>query len=448
MGNVINNLYYIVADECHYFFSDSAFNATTNLSYQFILNMYGLCRIFISATMERFMQYIENDFKYIKSLSVFNSVTACMNPRQIYECQADYSYINFQYFCENTEIIELIEKFKKEKWVIFVDSKKNGIEINETLKNKEISSMFVDAEYSAEFSEDEVNQIVKSKKSSYQVLIATSVLDCGISLVDNDLKNMIILADTKESFMQMLGRKRKENDEEVLNLYVKKRTKGDFVRRLNVYQERMKILNELNWQQPKECNVILEEILKNERLYDCIRNISYVYQGKLQFNIFGCLQIYHLCNHYTSIIERFDREGESAFLYEQAEWLGLENIDEILEEDDKKRYDAYLRKVTELIDGYFIEKESNENKERVIFTEKENKKFKIELFEIIKQLPVSEVNAPQDKWKLVLSDVQKKDRVLAPKRFNNDLMKILSLNYEMSQTKIGDEEKEYVIIKK
>ena len=39
-------------------------------------------------------------------------------------------------------------------------------------------------------------------------MIATAVMDNGVSFHDTALRNMVIFADTKEEFIQMLGRKR------------------------------------------------------------------------------------------------------------------------------------------------------------------------------------------------------------------------------------------------
>lgn len=55
-------------------------------------------------------------------------------------------------------------------------------------------------------------------------------MDNGISILDNELRNLVILYDTKEEFIQMLGRKRK--DGENINLYICKRNSNYFRLRL------------------------------------------------------------------------------------------------------------------------------------------------------------------------------------------------------------------------
>ena len=51
-------------------------------------------------------------------------------------------------------------------------------------------------------------------------MITTSVLDCGINICDPKVKNIVIACDNKTGFLQMLGRKRIEQDEE-LRLFIK-----------------------------------------------------------------------------------------------------------------------------------------------------------------------------------------------------------------------------------
>lgn len=62
-----------------------------------------------------------------------------------------------------------------------------------------------------------VEEIFKQK-----VVVATSVMDNGISIHDIEMRNMVIIADTKEEFIQMLGRKRRSKLEAPgkLKLYI------------------------------------------------------------------------------------------------------------------------------------------------------------------------------------------------------------------------------------
>ena len=44
-------------------------------------------------------------------------------------------------------------------------------------------------------------------------------MDNGISFIDSDLKHIVVSADTQEEFIQMLGRKRANNEKVTLYIY-------------------------------------------------------------------------------------------------------------------------------------------------------------------------------------------------------------------------------------
>lgn len=70
-------------------------------------------------------------------------------------------------------------------------------------------------------------------------MIATAVMDNGVSFHDTALRNMVIFADTKEEFIQMLGRKR--TDGKTINLYVCRRDREHFRKRFVAAKEILKI---------------------------------------------------------------------------------------------------------------------------------------------------------------------------------------------------------------
>ena len=70
--------------------------------------------------------------------------------------------------------------------------------------------------------------IINNEKFNFKVLITTSVLDNGINLKDSLIKHIVIETCNKTSFIQMLGRIRRENITDKLNLYIKNYTKKCF----------------------------------------------------------------------------------------------------------------------------------------------------------------------------------------------------------------------------
>ncbi len=141
----------------------------------------------------------------------------------VYWYKPDYSYVDPMYFREYDEILKKIEEDADDKWLIFVDDEILGRDLTRAIKDmvKEsvafISSQTVKRKGLAK---DVYSHIIQHKSLPVRIVVATSVMDCGISLHDATLKNVVIINDDETSFLQMLGRRR-VNDGESIKLYIK-----------------------------------------------------------------------------------------------------------------------------------------------------------------------------------------------------------------------------------
>lgn len=252
---------YVVCDEAHYFLMDSNYNTNTVLSYKFVKDFFSnKIRIFMSATIDQIQKYIEGDekkgrfgctpwYEYPYKPSVAATVLAKKDI--IYNIERNYDYLDINIIFRREEIADLVVS-GSEKWLIFVDSKEFGKKLkSDILKSlpeedsrspKEVVS-FITSDYALDSeSSEEVIGIVNSSKQLAQVLIATSVLDNGINLKDIELRNVIIITDTETEFIQMLGRKRR--DEGRLKVYIYKQDREHFVRRERICSRRERIAEE------------------------------------------------------------------------------------------------------------------------------------------------------------------------------------------------------------
>lgn len=59
----LSNYDYIVVDECHYFLSDSKFNFCTDISFNAILQIQNITRVFITATSDKIRRYLTEEQK-------------------------------------------------------------------------------------------------------------------------------------------------------------------------------------------------------------------------------------------------------------------------------------------------------------------------------------------------------------------------------------------------
>lgn len=477
---------YVVCDECHYFYSDSNFNTNTELSFDCIRYEFdSKVQIYMSATMDRLKEmYTQREPQYFEfrgelpGMQVLSKKGGLnQNWEKCYAVHENYEYIDLYKFQDLNELQRIIVsgiKKNDEKWLIFVDSIDHGKKIEKSLINsdeKEILSqdnvVFIDANYDKdEEAKKSVRQIVKEKCADRQIIISTAVMDNGISFWDFELRNLVILADTQESFIQMLGRKRK--DERRVNLYICQRDIAYFRRRLryveNVIAVFQKNLNGLEkmYQRPKNMNgdqiilspfkdwyyrkkgyvehvnknnspinlqyclnyesmlekqqTVLEKMISSDYLCNNARKLCYSVGGLLAVNNFSVLRVLNLQRFYHNMISRLKDDPE-AFIKEQVSWLGLpgECVHKVLESAENEMADRYRARLAEGIEALNGEADKEGNKAF-------KKAYKIELLYFLQK--------GQDISQTQIDAIKKIDRPLTASQFNA-CMQAAGLSYEM-----------------
>lgn len=206
----LNDYKYIVCDEFHYFMSDAAFNKTTDISLNYILNQTNNIRIFMSATGDYMTKYLTN----YKKLNV-NS----------YELPIDYSFIKaLTFFNKDTTLDTFVEYAIKsqQKAIFFIQSAKKAYEfynkhkehcLFNCSKNNEEYYKFVDQE--------KINQMLKDEKFNELILVTTTAMDAGVNIIDNDLKHIICDIRGIGTIIQCVGRKRLNENDNELYVYIK-----------------------------------------------------------------------------------------------------------------------------------------------------------------------------------------------------------------------------------
>lgn len=152
-----------------------------------------------------------------------NIISARKNADYYYTDCSDYSHVKPVYFHKYEDLIQEIEASNSQKWLVFVDNEYQGKRFLEELINEGIEDVgFLsrnEIDHNEE-SKDVYDDIVTYESYECRILITTSVLDCGINICDPKVKNIVIACDNKTGFLQMLGRKRIEQGEE-LRLFIK-----------------------------------------------------------------------------------------------------------------------------------------------------------------------------------------------------------------------------------
>lgn len=468
---------YVVCDEAHYFLMDSNYNTNTMLSYDYIRSYYyNKIRIYMSATIEEIREVIEEDLdnKYIQTqwlkfnLDPYKDVNLYKHNRYKYpkDSYTDiYNYIDIHVLKDCEEITDVVvgNSKKCEKWLIFVDSRKFGNILKKDIMKAAYKSaysiteddiVFVTSDYDLDQkSFREVKDIASNNRQTAKILIVTSVLDNGINLNDIELRNVIIIADLQNEFLQMLGRKR--TDGQRLNLYIVKQTKGYFSARLDinnrkrniageyykkllylrdyfndilktegVSQDTMKKINEReNIAIYEQHKMLMKDIMDGKIKFEDVRASFWACAGTLYLNFLSFKNLENINKYYVELLSEFDKYGEDAFVREQLRWLGIvdEDAQRIIGESKISRLQKAKQKV---IDAF------NENVDKKMDM-KANRELKNRIRGELQILVegIDDNNADKKKY---LDAIKKNDRVIS--KF---LMRFLSdycdIPFEMSE---------------
>lgn len=184
---------YIVLDEAHYLFQDARFNRNTEVILSMI-ERYRLSKVIImlSATPDLLKSYFGDRIK------------------ETYEAEADYSYIQKAYcYTSKDAAYKILDSIpQNEKAVFFGDSRE---------RLKELHRRYSDSAYLCsdnETTSDVFEQITSTERFACRFLFTTKVLDNGVNLTDRTIKHIIIEQTDLIDFIQCLGRKRVQDEED------------------------------------------------------------------------------------------------------------------------------------------------------------------------------------------------------------------------------------------
>ena len=278
------NIMYYVFDEAHYFVQDALFNSSTN--YWYNKSFDNGITVFLTATPEPLLiflhrrlfdanvasnfrnalikyrkqkkeantdqidqtvafepddyssfspeyeneeYYPEGDVESSPYQIYFNLIEKALNDTsqlKIYGDsfnKTDYSYLNSYYFEEYNDLLDIIKHASsKNKWVVFVDSEREGENLFNKLTEANKKAAFISSATKPykKFNASIANtQLIEKQSFDFDVLITTSVLDCGVNICDKAVKNIVVSSSDKTTFLQMLGRIRVDNQK--INVYIK-----------------------------------------------------------------------------------------------------------------------------------------------------------------------------------------------------------------------------------
>lgn len=329
----INRRYrYVVCDEIHYLLEDSAFNPEIIRLVRFLKEVQS-CLICISATLGELKEkiiwekygvnvrylgwFIINDYFSYLMVPKRYTTTLMGNYTTIYSYTIPAHPVveKVIYYAEQEQIIDAIGRSKLgEKWLIFQSNKSKVKELTKKLGD---SAALITAE---DRENDTIAEIIHKGKFSCKVLVSTKLLDNGVSLKDSQLKNIIIDTISRTEFIQMLGRKRCLNANDVVTLYIPKKSKKTFQGYLSPEMQEIYDLVEKDF----ASNEMIAKMLCDEKFYSKVRRFFTLEKGQLVKNPLA-IEYYDRQRQLVNKMITAFASDEFAFIKEQLSWINMED---------------------------------------------------------------------------------------------------------------------------
>ena len=347
---------YIVMDECHWFRQDADFCDKGELAWKELIRKRHIrsVMIYISATMEDTKLMIESAIEHFKksSFGKYSEVKLWD-----YTTGNDYSYLDTYYFdkVENMAVHIKNADIKYGKWIVFVTSKKMADTMQEIITNKKVKII------TAETKEDDedLKSILEQSKFKSDVLITTKVLDNGVNISDDTVKNIVIMAWDRVTFIQELGRVRLdiENPYEI-NLYIPMKCKKAFLTMEKQLGYKDSLVRE--FEDNKKEFMFKYRDNKNK----LPNELFYVKDGQGYVeNLLGHAKVLALLSEVRNTLDKWNdkknKEKEYTFIKEQLSWIGLEDTfnglySQILDEYDEEEVDKLEEQLNIIYDKNLV----------------------------------------------------------------------------------------------
>lgn len=365
----------LVCDEAHWFTSDCLFSEGPDIVLDKLLRQFSSAiTLYMTSTDWDIYSVIGRRLAEIHPERYIPSYSGYVPPQPGYSSSVDYSNSHLPYelafnacyiskgfdngnvkaysFKSYDDIVERIKNTPaSEKWLIYADTKEHGYELHSKIQD----SVFI-------FSEDQNHKltdsgkaekaaVVTEEKFEHRVLIATSILDCGTSISDKEVKHVVINSIDPVTTMQFVGRIRRSSSP--LNIYFNDRSVAEINGRLRNIDTDIDLANALvsNIGNRRSNDPDgYARMLLSSRIYDS--------NGELQLNRFAYAKTESLKDYLMYLVDPNRELGEKTFLKHQLELFGF-SLDECHDLGVDKAQKA-ISDISALIDTV-VDKELNES---------------------------------------------------------------------------------------
>lgn len=214
------------------------------------------------------------------------------------------------------------------KLLVFVRRREDGRNLESTWKEKGVNAVFIDRtsknapdeEYShvddenadkakaeQKYKNKVWKQLLRNEKFDEDVLISTSVLDCGINILDDAVRTVACFADEPTAFIQMLGRKRVPAEStETIDVWVYVPTAKHFMQIAEMKKMELDLAERLAYIR------YFQESQVETKLGNMVPWVSKNKSGQIQEIVRDDIQIHHLSQHTKKLSLGYSDQYEGA----------------------------------------------------------------------------------------------------------------------------------------
>lgn len=352
-------LNYAVFDEIHFLYSDALFNSYCGYLLRKLPVVFkSVIRIYMTATSweiknaiidsERNMRIAGASIHltpmeyFISTKNRFSAEDYPIPPKFLYyHMDAAFSSYRLHFFgagatdiqpiCPVADILDgledaLIQKMNPlpselNKWLVFIGDKNKGQVLKKLLEKKCVSVAYIDAK--KKDPKRAWTTLISKQIFEQSVLIATSVIQNGINIVDPNTKNIAVYCIDRTSFIQQLGRKRL-HDGETIDLWVWVPDRGYFSHLEKKMKKHLYIAQNISSPDRSRYAHGVQTLWNNrEKLsYNALFYVDN--NGTFQVNLYAL----EVLKRQLSFIEHFTHSS-SLWDFRDAveEWLGIKSIE-------------------------------------------------------------------------------------------------------------------------
>lgn len=333
------NPYYVIFDEAHFFTEDALFNKKTYNNFKKLLQSFsGAALVFMTATPVDFEYIFDNLVTKAINTHTHSEIYEAISTKNILKYENTYFPSNYKPLAYSTKeeiLYAMNNSSENEKWLIFVNSVKDGKDYLEKIKsytNRKAKLLTADSKKGAVW-----ETLIGENRFKSDVLIVTRVIDSGVNIHDTNVRHIVLPFCSEADFSQMLGRRRINDNEfkdnETIKIYVEDISIQRINSKYNQLRRNLDIIESINTLAANGKDTKgLQEVLFNAKRKNFANFIS-LKDGKLIYNPFAYYKLGMLEQFYLDLKNSY-KANPDFYLIHIREWLRTKKtINHIFSED-------------------------------------------------------------------------------------------------------------------